>query len=62
MATVFWKPSTPRMRAFQTSAMPPAAIFSSSVYWPKRSAPGVVSEVSSSSTGIRCVAAKSGPG
>ena len=37
MATVFWKPSTPRIRAFHTSAMPPAAIFSSSVYWPKRS-------------------------
>src|SRR2546421_9160753 len=36
MATIFWKPSTPRMRAFQTSAMPPVAIFSSSTYWPKR--------------------------
>ncbi len=37
IATVFWKPSTPRERAFQTSAMPPTAIFSSRVYWPKRS-------------------------
>jgi hypothetical protein len=34
MATIFWKPSTPRMRAFQTSAMPPVAIFSMSTYWP----------------------------
>src|SRR6202035_1890156 len=37
IATVFWKPSTPRMRAFQTSAMPPVAIFSCRVYWPNRS-------------------------
>src|SRR5262245_51037452 len=34
IATVFWKPSTPFMRAFQTSAMPPIAMRSSSVYWP----------------------------
>ncbi len=34
IATVFWKPSTPFMRAFQTSAMPPTAMRSSSVYCP----------------------------
>jgi len=32
IATVFWKPSIPFMRAFQTSAMPPTAMRSSSVY------------------------------
>ena len=57
MATVFWNPSTPRMRAFQTSAMPPTAMRSSSVYWPKRS-PGW-SLPSSAKTGMRCVAAVS---
>src|SRR6185436_20651479 len=36
IATIFWNPSTPRMRAFQTSAIPPVAIFSTSTYWPKR--------------------------
>ena len=35
IATVFWKPSTPVMRAFQTSAMPPTPIRSWSRYWPK---------------------------
>ncbi len=59
IATVFWKPSTPRMRAFQTSAMPPTAMRSSNVYWPKRS-PGW-SSTSSRKVGIgmRCVAAAS---
>src|SRR5436305_5410525 len=55
MATVFWKPSTPRIRAFQTSAMPPTAIFSWSVYWPKRS-PGCCP----STTWMRWVVARSG--
>src|SRR5205085_1687811 len=53
MATIFWKPSTPRMRAFHTSAMPPVAIFSSSTYWPKR----MPSVGSSSSTGAGAGAA-----
>ncbi|MCZ7652798.1 MAG: hypothetical protein M5U13_17140 [Thermoanaerobaculia bacterium] len=30
IATVFWNPSTPLLRAFQTSAMPPTAMRSSS--------------------------------
>src|SRR6185295_2630382 len=57
MATVFWNPSTPRMRAFHTSAMPPAAMRSSSVYWPKRS-PGW-SPASSRNIGMRWVTAGS---
>src|SRR5579862_4910969 len=40
IATVFWNPSTPRMRAFHTSAMPPTAMRSSSVYCPKVSPAG----------------------
>src|ERR1700686_605857 len=40
IATVFWKPSTPRMRAFHTSAMPPTAMRSSSVYCPNVSPAG----------------------
>ena len=35
IATVFWKPSTPRRRARQTSAMPPMATRSIRVYSPK---------------------------
>ena len=37
IATVFWKPSTPVMRAFQTSAMPPTPMRSSRRYCPKSS-------------------------
>src|ERR1700688_4034860 len=40
IATVFWNPSTPRMRAFHTSAIPPTAMRSSSVYWPNFSPAG----------------------
>src|ERR1700688_3036044 len=40
IATVFWNPSTPRMRAFHTSAMPPTAMRSSSVYCPNVSPAG----------------------
>src|SRR5260221_12715926 len=56
MASIFWKPSTPFMRAFQTSAIPPVAIFSSRTYWPKR----MPSTGSSSSAGAGVAAAAGG--
>src|SRR4029077_5640273 len=40
IATVFWNPSTPRMRAFHTSALPPTAMRSSTVYCPNVSPAG----------------------
>src|ERR1700726_2937252 len=59
IATVFWNPSTPRMRAFHTSAMPPTAMRSSSVYCPKVSPAG--SGVSRGTIWMRWVASELSP-
>ena len=61
MATIFWKPSTPFIRAMNTSAMPPVEITSISSYWPNK-VPTAAAVESCSRTGSETRGAAIGEG